>query len=131
MKDQLPVFDVLVDMARNAPARLEQLRTRLAQNIIDSATTQERRRRLEGLQFRVDAERRMAKTPMAATLKIAAMMSESLASLHRAMVTPFVEEAHGAMHDANENTPPAQNVVTFPKATIRYMATNKDELGAY
>ena len=93
MKQKLPAFDVLVDMARNDPQSLENLRRRLTNTVIQSASTDEQRRRLEGLQFRVDMERQRARSPLAATIKISEMMCHSLADLHRSMVTPLVSEA--------------------------------------
>ena len=95
MKQRLPAFDVLVDMARNDPQSLENLRRRLTSKVIESASTDEQRRRLEGLQFRVDMERQRARSPLAATIKISEMMCHSLADLHRSMVTPLVSEDDG------------------------------------
>jgi hypothetical protein len=93
MKQKLPAFDVLVDMARNDPQRLEKLRRKLTEHVIAGATTEQKRKRLEGLQFRVDLERERARSPLAATIKISEMMCHSLADLHRSMVTPLVAEA--------------------------------------
>jgi len=90
MGQKLPAFDVLVDMARNDPQRLETLRKKLTSSVIASAATEQKRKRLEGLQFRVDLERRRARSPLAATIKISEMMCHALADLHRSMVTPLV-----------------------------------------
>ena len=92
MKDTLPAFDVLVDMARNDPQRLEKLRRSLTEGVIASANTEQQRKRLAGLQFRVDLERERARSPLAATIKISEMMAQSLAALHRSMVTPLTTE---------------------------------------
>lgn len=83
---RLPAFDVLVDMARNDPQGLETLRRSLTDAVIAAASNDTTRRRLQGLQFRVDMERRRASTPLAATIRISEMMCESLADLHRSMV---------------------------------------------
>lgn len=83
---RLPAFDVLVDMARNDPQGLETLRRSLTDAVIAAASNDTTRRRLQGLQFRVDMERRRAGTPMAATIRISEMMCQSLADLHRCMV---------------------------------------------
>lgn len=85
---RLPAFDVLVDMARNDPQGLETLRRSLTDAVITAASNETTRRRLEGLQFRVDMERRRATTPLAATIRISEMMCRSLAALHRSMVAP-------------------------------------------
>ena len=88
MKSRLPAFDVLVDMARNDPQGLETLRRSLTDAVIAAASNETTRRRLRGLQFRVDMERRRATTPLAATIRISEMMCQSLAALHRSMVAP-------------------------------------------
>ena len=88
MKPRLPAFDVLVDMARNDPQGLEKLRRSLTDAVIATASNETTRRRLIGLQFRVDMERRKAGSPLAATIRISEMMCHSLAALHRSMVAP-------------------------------------------
>lgn len=93
MKRKLPAFDVLVDMARNHPDRLEALRAKLSQDIIDSASDEQQKKRLAGLQFQVDMERERARTPLQATIRISEMMCHSLAELHKSMVTPLVDES--------------------------------------
>lgn len=85
---RLPAFEVLVDMARNDPQGLETLRRSLTDAVIAAASNDTTRRRLQGLQFRVDMERRRASTPLAATIRISEMMCRSLADLHRCMVAP-------------------------------------------
>lgn len=108
MKRRLPEFDVLVDMARNNPERLERLRRELTEDIIEGADNEHHKKRLAGLQFRVDLERRRARTPLAATIKISEMMCHSLADLHRSMVTPLVSD------DAEINLSPAK-ILPFGK----------------
>ncbi len=87
MTIRLPDFDILLDMARNDPEGLETLRRSLTDAVIAAAMNDNTRRRLHGLQFRVDMERRRARTPLAATIRISEMMCRSLAELHRSMVT--------------------------------------------
>lgn len=88
MKTHLPAFDVLVHMARNDPEGLETLRRSLTEAVIAAASSDNMRRRLQGLQFRVDMERERAGTPLGATIRISEMMCRSLADLHRSMVAP-------------------------------------------
>ena len=76
MKVRLPAFDVLVDMARNDPQGLETLRRSLTNAVITTASNETARHRLRGLQFRIDMERRRASTPLAAAVRISAMMCE-------------------------------------------------------
>lgn len=97
---RLPAFEVLVDMARNDPQGLETLRRSLTNAVIDAARSDTARRRLRGLQFRVDMERRRAGTPLAATIRISEMMCRSLASLHRSLVAPVDLAEPAADHDA-------------------------------
>ena len=92
MHKKLPAFDVLVDLARNDPERLEILRTELTSQIIEAAPNEHRRKRLEGLQFRVDLERQRARSPLAAAIKLSEMMCHSLAELHKSMVTPLAAD---------------------------------------
>ncbi|MGI9327281.1 MAG: DUF3135 domain-containing protein [Pseudomonadales bacterium] len=93
MKIRLPAFDVMLDLARNDPDQLEVLRKQLTDAVIGQAQCEAHKRRLEGLQFRVDMERRRAATPLAATIRISEMMAQSLADLHRSLVTPIEEQA--------------------------------------
>ena len=107
MKARLPAFEVLVDMARNDPEGLETLRRSLTNAVIATARSEDSRRRLLGLQFRVDLERRRASTPLAATIRISEMMCRSLADLHASLVTP--------LDDAVPGDDRASNVVPFPR----------------
>ncbi|MEZ5558323.1 MAG: DUF3135 domain-containing protein [Pseudomonadales bacterium] len=119
MKPRLPAFDVLVDMARNDPQGLETLRRSLTDAVIATASNETARRRLRGLQFRVDMERRRAGTPLAATIRISEMMCHSLADLHRSMVAPESWARQAATdHATNDSagaasagTPAADNVI--------------------
>lgn len=104
MKIRLPAFDVMLDLARNDPDQLEALRKQLTSEVINGATGEARKRRLEGLQFRVDMERRRAATPLAATIRISEMMAKSLAELHRSLITPL-EERNEARVSINAGHP--------------------------
>ncbi len=108
MTRKLPAFDVLVDMARNDPDRLEVLRQQLTSQIIENASSGHQRKRLEGLQFRIDLERERARSPLAATIKLSEMMCHSLAELHRSMVTPLSDD-----HETAARPEPAK-VLVFP-----------------
>lgn len=99
MATRLPEFDELVDLARNRPDALETLRRSLVGEVIDGASNDRQRRRLEGLQFKVDMARRRSATPLAATIKLSEMMCQSLADLHRSLITP-VEELFGVAEEA-------------------------------
>ena len=101
MKTRLPAFDVLVDMARNDPDGLETLRRSLTDAVIAAASSENTKRRLQGLQFRVDMERRRAGNPLAATIRISEMMCRSLADLHRSMVALEPDESDTGVESDN------------------------------
>ena len=79
MKD-LPEFDVLREMAQNNPEQLEQLRVEMCDQLIQEAPAHVRRR-LRGLQFQIDMERRRAGSAMDSCLRISKMMHDSLYTL--------------------------------------------------
>ncbi len=123
MKHKLPAFDVLVDLARNDPQRLEKLRLKLTGDIIDNAPDEQKRKRLAGLQFRVDMERKRSRSPLQATIKISEMMCQSLAELHRSMVTPFHSDEHrDPQEPAQRPAPPQQDA---PAGTQDELPTGK------
>lgn len=108
MSTRLPAFDVLLDLARNDPQGLEELRLTLTSSIIEAAPSEANRRRLRGIQFQVDMEREKARTPLAATIRISELMCQSLAELHRTMVTSTeieLTEVIGPDFDIDLNEP--------------------------
>lgn len=76
MTSTLPAFDELKQLAATAPDELEMLRQRLVEEIICCAP-EECQRRLRGLQFQIDMERRLAKNPLDACIRLSRMMHES------------------------------------------------------
>jgi len=80
MYKSLPSFEKLQDMAQQDPEALENLRLEHVKEIINSAP-EKYRQRLSGLQFQIDGQRRLAKSPMAACLRISKMMHDSLHEL--------------------------------------------------
>ena len=76
MSYDLPEFDKLREMAQRDLEQLERLRVQLCDQLIQDSP-EEFRRKLRGLQFRVDMERRRAKSPMAACIAISGMMHDS------------------------------------------------------
>ncbi|CBL45817.1 Hypothetical protein HDN1F_22340 [gamma proteobacterium HdN1] len=93
MHYELPDFEALRELAVNDPEGLEALRIQLCEQLIQEAPVA-LRRKLRGLQFRVDMERRRAKSPMAACIAISGMMHDSFDQLRHAL-----SEAAG--HDAS------------------------------
>ena len=109
MSSHLPDFDTLRRMARDNPDGLEALRKKLVAELLDEAGP-ERRQRLEGLQFRIDMERRRAANPLAATIKLSSMMRDSLLRLQQAINEP--DQARAA-------TARSASVLSFPTATAQ------------
>ena len=84
MQTYLPSFDKLRELAQNNPEELERLRIELVEQLIHEAP-EPYRRKLRGLQFRIDMERRKAKSPMAACITISGMMHDSFDKLRMAL----------------------------------------------
>lgn len=91
MNGQLPDFDTLMQMAKDDPEALEQLRQDSIAELLDAAPAN-MRRRLEGLQFQIDAKRQLAKTPMQACITLSRMMHESFEDLRIALNQAFTDE---------------------------------------
>lgn len=85
--DGIPCFDDMMKLAKNNPAEFEAMRIRLCSEVIDSAP-EYMQKRLEGLQFTIDMERKKAKSPMAACLKLSSMMNDSLVELSQVLSNP-------------------------------------------
>ncbi|KZY61084.1 hypothetical protein A3742_02860 [Oleiphilus sp. HI0071] len=83
----LPSFDTLVELAREKPEELEQLRQRITRDVISSAPNH-MQERLSGLQFQIDMERRRSSSAVSACLKISSMMNEALVDLREALSNP-------------------------------------------
>jgi len=80
-------FEDLSGLAIKDPEKFEALRVKLCNDLIKSAPKR-LQRRLNGLQFTIDMERKKAKTPLAACIKLSHMMHESLAELQQALINP-------------------------------------------
>ncbi len=66
-------FDEWAALAQTDPAAFEERRSSLIEDFIQNSPNH-LQRRLRGLQFRVDMERRRARTPMGACVRISGMM---------------------------------------------------------
>ena len=86
----LPDFDTLLAMHRDNPESLEELRRRLTCKILRQAPDSTRRR-LEGLQFRIDMELQRASNPTARCIRLSDMMHDSFARLNHCLQHPFDE----------------------------------------
>jgi hypothetical protein len=70
-------FDAWSEMARNDPQRFEAMRLAAIEAVIEGAP-EANRERLRRLQWRIDQERRLARTPMGACVRISRMMWRAL-----------------------------------------------------
>lgn len=91
MKGQLPDFDTMMQMAKDDPQALEQLRSDCIAELLDDAPVA-MRRRLEGLQFQIDAKRQVAKSPLQSCIAISRMMHESFEELRVALNSTLGDE---------------------------------------
>ncbi len=66
-------------MAKEDPGEFERMRLAAIEEVINRAPPQQQRR-LRGLQWRIDQERRLAKTPLGACIRISRMMWESVSA---------------------------------------------------
>lgn len=76
----LPDFDQLLELAKNKPEELETLRAKLVGSLIAKASG-DTQARLRGLQFQIDAQRKIHKSPLGACIKISSMMKNSFHDL--------------------------------------------------
>jgi hypothetical protein len=113
-------FDTWSEMARNDPEAFERMRLEAIESVINSAP-EETQVRLRRLQWRIDQERRLARTPMAACLRISRMMWRSV--LGEGGLQQRFEELQEVFHGRNAaparvpvEAPPAGEVVAFARA---------------
>ncbi|MHA7881557.1 MAG: DUF3135 domain-containing protein [Saccharospirillum sp.] len=76
--NDFPGFDTLLQLAQQDPEALEALRQSLMEDLINSAGTSDSKRRLEGLRFKIDMNRRKAKNPLQSCMKLSEMMWDSV-----------------------------------------------------
>lgn len=76
-----PTFDELLKLAQEDPEKLEAFRQEQVEKLIAEAP-EGRQRRLRGLQFQIDAQRKIHHdSPMGSCMSISKMMHESFAEL--------------------------------------------------
>lgn len=114
--------DLLSQLAREDPVAFENLRSDLIADFIDSQP-EKYQRRLRGLQFRVDGIRRLSHTPLAALLKIQALMWDSFLTMNEELQS-IVQSVHRDAVTREEATdlmtgvPPACQVVELPRKLV-------------
>jgi hypothetical protein len=95
-------------LARENPEEFERRRAAIIEEMIAQAPP-EHQQRLRGLQFRIDLERRKAKTALGAAVRLQSMMWERLLDLREALIALT---STGEVPAAN---PRAAEIVPFPK----------------
>jgi hypothetical protein len=76
-------FDAWASLAREDPEEFERRRRAAINALI--ASSPESQRRLAGIQFRIDMERRLAHTPLRACLRLSGMMWDTFLELQPAL----------------------------------------------
>ena len=73
---ELPDFDTLKELAASEPSRLDAILEQQIEQLMARANP-DQRRRLRGLQFKIDGQRRLAKNNLDSCIRIANMMRDS------------------------------------------------------
>lgn len=107
MHYELPSFDALRELSQKDPDALERLRIQLCDQIIQDAPPAYRRK-LRGLQFRIDMERRRAKSPMAACIAISGMMHDTFDKLRQALNEAAGRSDTGGLYLVDNTPAPAE-----------------------
>ena len=110
MYSDLPDFDTMMAMHRDNPEELERLRAELTGEVLKQAPD-EIKRRLKGLQFRINMELRKAKTPQARCIKMSSMMHDAFSELNHRL-------NHFGDDQDEEPTRPAQIIKFRPRQKI-------------
>lgn len=84
----LPAFEVLAELGRRDPDALQALGRLLTDDVIKHAPRPASRRRLEGLKFRIEMERRRAPDALSACVRLSQLMHQSLSELHTVLNEP-------------------------------------------
>ena len=103
MTKPLPSFEWLRDLAEKDPEALERLRQQYIDDTINDAP-EHMRHRLQGLQFQIDGQRRLAGSPMASCIAISKMMHDSLHQLKG-----YIE----GLEDGQEEVPVAESATVL------------------
>lgn len=109
----LPCFDDLMQLARQHPEQLESLREQLTQEVLDSTPDRDMRSRLEQLVFRINAERRRHRSPMALCLKFSSLMHDKLLSMRSELqkLTTDTETHNAQLYTTKRDTVSSSKVI--------------------
>ena len=70
-------FDTWAETAKNNPAEFEKMRLKAIEELIGNAPA-ELQQRMRGLQWQIDQQRKLSKSPLGACIKISRMMWDSV-----------------------------------------------------
>lgn len=87
IRNHMPSFDEMAMLAKTDPEAFEMMRTELCEQAIARAPLH-MRKRLQGLQFKIDMERKRSGSSMGACIRISQLMNESLLKLNAALSNP-------------------------------------------
>lgn len=104
MYNNWPNFEELRQLAEESPERLEAFLHREVEALIESAPI-DMQGRLRGLQFQVDCQRKIHKSPLGSCVAISKMMHESLSRLQQVL--------NGSLSSPVLDSEQTNNVVPF------------------
>lgn len=110
---KMPSFDEMARLAKDDPEHFETLRQELIESTISGAS-EDHQRRLRGLQFQVDMERRRSGSAMAACLNISKMMHDSLYTLGQTLNAAAGVETDPVIDLFSEERATAATILSFP-----------------
>jgi len=110
---EMPSFDEMVRLAKDDPETLERIRLQLIEDTIAEAP-ESCHRRLRGLQFQIDMERRRAGNPMGACIRISKMMHDSLYTMRQTLNAAIGEEVDTDMLALDGDAVAPAQVLSFP-----------------
>jgi hypothetical protein len=111
---ELPDFDTLKHWALAEPERLDALLHQQIEALI-AQVGPDQQRRLRGLQFRIDCQRRLARNNLDSCIRIANMMHDSVHAMRRHMLH-LQEES---LAQAEESQPPDNVIVLAEHPRIK------------
>ena len=112
-------FDHWAEMAQSDPSSFEQMRLAAIDEFIDSVP-EESRQRLRQLQWRIDQERRLARNPLNACIRLSSMMWKNV--LGKGGLRERFEELGGvlqgktAIDELEQRHQPEAQVLSFARA---------------
>ncbi len=107
VRKEWPSFDELKRLAEQSPERLEAFRTREIEALIARAP-EHLKRRLRGLQFQVNCQRQLHKSPLGSCIAISKMMHESLLKLQAVLSGTHTQSQYDTYGEVRPN-----NVIPF------------------